>query len=130
MSTKAAPASRKPRAAGRYETRRDRLATRHVFARRLGVNVAVALCLIAVSLAAGMAGYHFLGGLTWIDAFLNAAMILSGMGPVEPLKQDCAKIFAGFYAIFSGLLIFGVAGLILAPVYHRLLHKFHVGDET
>lgn len=75
-------------------------------------------------------GYHFLGGLAWIDAFQNAAMILSGMGPVDPLKTDLAKLFAGVYALYSGLALVATAGLILAPIVHRFLHRFHLEDES
>jgi fumarate reductase subunit D len=76
-----------------------------------------------------MAGYHWLGGLGWMDSFLNAAMILSGMGPVDALQNDAVKIFAGLYAIYSGLLIVATTALILAPALHRLLHRLHVKDE-
>jgi TRAP-type C4-dicarboxylate transport system permease small subunit len=112
-----------------FEHLGDPLAPRGRFFRRLGANVALALMFIAVSLAAGMAGYHWLGGLGWIDSFLNAAMILSGMGPVDTLQNDGAKVFAGLYAIYSGLLVVATSALIFAPVLHRLLHKLHVKNE-
>lgn len=82
--------------------------------------------LLVIALAIGMAGYHFCEHLPWLDAFANAAMILSGMGPLEPLKTFAGKLFAGCYALFSGLLFITVAGIILAPIGHRLLHKFHL----
>ena len=82
--------------------------------------------MVIVSLAVGMCGYHFLEKLPWIDALLNASMILGGMGPVDPVKSAAGKIFASLYALYSGLAIISVAGLLLAPVVHRLLHKFHV----
>ena len=113
----------------RFEHLSEPLATRARFFRRLGANVALALLFIGVSLAVGMAGYHWLGGLGWVDSFLNAAMILSGMGPVDTLQGDAAKIFAGFYAIYSGLLVVATAALIFAPVLHRVLHRLHVKDE-
>lgn len=113
----------------RLEHLGEPLATRSRFFRRLGANVALALAFIIVSLAVGMAGYHWLGGIGWIDAFLNAAMILSGMGPVDTLQNDAAKLFAGFYAIYSGLLVVATSALIFAPVLHRLLHRLHVKDE-
>lgn len=72
-----------------------------------------------------MAGYHFLEGLSWLDGFLNAAMLLGGMGPVAPLQTPAGKLFAGFYALYAGLLFITVAGLLAAPVAHRLLHRFH-----
>ena len=112
-----------------FEEVSEPLAPRVVFYRRLGANIALALVLIAVSLFVGMAGYHWLGGLVWVDAFLNAAMILSGMGPVDALQTDGAKIFAGLYAIYSGLLVVATTALILAPALHRFLHRLHVKDE-
>jgi hypothetical protein len=113
-----------------YESRKQPLASRKVFSQRLKRNSLLALATIVVALAIGMAGYMSLAGMGAIDAFLNASMILSGMGPVGDLSgHDPAKIFAGLYALFSGLLIFGVAGLILAPVLHRILHSFHVADN-
>ncbi len=84
---------------------------------------------IVVALAIGMAGYMAFEAMGFIDAFANAAMIISGMGQLSPLQTDGGKIFAGVYAIFCGLLIFGVAGLILAPVFHRVLHSFHVDEN-
>jgi len=112
-----------------YERLGQPIATRAHFFRRLGANIALALSFIAVSLAVGMAGYHWLGGLGWVDSFLNAAMILSGMGPVDTLTATSAKLFAGFYAIYSGLLVVATAALIFAPVMHRVLHHLHVKDE-
>lgn len=113
-----------------YERARQPLAPPHIFFRRLGANLALALGLVAGSLVVGMLGYHFLAGLAWIDAFLNAAMILSGMGPVDVLTGVPAKIFAGIYAIYSGLTLVATAGLILAPIIHRFLHRFHLEDES
>ena len=112
-----------------FESIDQPLASRTRFFRRLGANIALALVLIGSSLLAGMAGYHWLGGLGWVDAFLNAAMILSGMGPVDTLQGDGAKIFAGLYAIYSGLLVVATTALILAPALHRFLHQLHVKDE-
>jgi hypothetical protein len=100
-----------------------------VFARRLARNFAVSLLLIAVSLLVGMAGYHWLEEMTWIDAFANAAMILSGMGPLGPLQTWGGKLFAGLYALYSGLVLIVAAGIIFAPLVHRLLHSFHVETE-
>jgi len=81
---------------------------------------------VAGALGIGMAGYHFIENMGWVDAFVNAAMILSGMGPVATLQTDAGKIFAGCYALFSGLMFITVTGIVLAPVAHRALHKFHL----
>ena len=78
----------------------------------------------------GMAGYHFTEGLRWIDAFANASMILSGMGPLDPIKTAAGKIFAGVYAIFSGVAFLTTVGMLLAPVVHRSLHKFHLESRS
>jgi hypothetical protein len=112
-----------------FEKRGHPMASRKVFSHRLMRSGLLALATIIVALAIGMTGYMGFESMGVIDAFANAAMILSGMGPLTPLLTDGGKIFAGLYAIFSGLLIFGVAGLILAPVFHRILHSFHVGDD-
>jgi TRAP-type C4-dicarboxylate transport system permease small subunit len=111
------------------KARKGKLATRAVFYRRLMRNGLAATGLIAVSLAAGVIGYHALGGLAWIDAFQNAAMILSGMGPVDPLTSSGAKFFAGCYALYSGLALIATATLALAPILHRLFHSFHLQDS-
>ncbi len=112
-----------------YEKRTQPVATATRFRSRLLRNVGAGALIIAAALAVGMAGYAWFEGMGAIDAFANSAMILSGMGPLNPLKTDGGKLFAGAYAIFCGLLIFGVAGLVLAPVFHRVLHRFHVEDE-
>jgi hypothetical protein len=104
------------------------LAPRARFRSRLLTNILAGALIVAAALSIGMAGYHWIAGMDAVDSFLNSAMILSGMGPVGDLNSSAAKIFAGSYAIFCGLLIFAVAGLILAPVFHRVLHKFHVQD--
>jgi hypothetical protein len=109
-----------------YESRHQPVASRHRFARRLAFNFAAAALIIALSLAAGMLGYAHFEGLSWIDAFLNAAMILGGMGPVDPVRSSAGKLFAGCYALYSGLIVLVTAGIILAPIAHRILHRFHV----
>ena len=85
-----------------------------------------AVVVVMLSLLAGVCGYHFFEHLPWVDALLNASMILGGMGPVVPVKTQAGKIFASFYALYSGLALITIAGLLLAPVVHRLLHKFHL----
>ena len=113
----------------RFEKRRSRLASRMVFSQRLLRHGLVALATIIAALAIGMAGYMGFEGMGFIDAFVNSAMILSGMGPMGELQFDNTKIFAGIYAIVCGLLIFAIAGLMLVPVFHRILHDFHVDDN-
>jgi hypothetical protein len=108
-----------------YEKRTHRPLTTGRFAARMLGHAAVALGLVAGSLLIGMAGYTGLEGLAWRDAFLNTAMLLGGMGPVDPPKTNGGKIFAGLYALYAGLAFIVFAGLLVAPFLHRLLHKFH-----
>lgn len=111
-----------------YEKRHQPLASRGVFYNRLTRNALWSLATVTLSLAIGSTGYAVFEGMSWLDAFTNAAMILSGMGPFGPLQTAGGKLFASFYAIASGLLLFAIAGLLLAPIYHRILHRFHVDD--
>ena len=112
------------------EKRIPQLLPRREFIRRLGWSVAAGGVLILFSLTIGMIGYHVVGELSWIDAFLDASMILSGMGPMSTLHTDAAKLFAGCYAIYCGIALIGTTGVILAPVIHRALHKFHLEDNS
>ncbi|HXG64994.1 MAG TPA: hypothetical protein VNO70_07790 [Blastocatellia bacterium] len=112
-----------------FERRHEKLAPLAVFLKRLAASLAMAGALVAVALSVGVAGYHWLAGLGWIDALLNAAMILGGMGPVDPLRTDAAKLFASGYALFSGLVFIAIMGIVLSPVAHRMLHKFHLDDR-
>jgi hypothetical protein len=109
-----------------FEHRNEPLLPRRDYYRRLGRHGLIAAGLLAAGLAVGMCGYHFIEGLCWVDAFANAAMILSGMGPLDPIKTAAGRIFAGCYAIFSGVAFLTTVGLLLAPVVHRALHRFHV----
>ena len=121
---------RRPRRALlRYERRHEPLLPAHAWAIRLAWHVALAAALLGGALGLGAAGYRVTEGMPWLDAFLNAAMILSGMGPVDTLRTDGGKLFASCYAIFSGVLFLAVAGVLLAPVLHRILHRFHF-DES
>ena len=113
----------------RFERRSDPLAPTSIFVKRLLASLGIALCLIAVALSIGIAGYHVLGRFNLIDSLLEASMILGGMGPVNELSNNAVKIFASAYALFSGLMFIAVMGIVLAPVVHRILHKFHV-DES
>ena len=110
----------------RFEHRRQRLLSRRRFAGRM-LKVSALWCMLAVvGLAIGMAGYAGFEGMSLTDSYVNAAMILSGMGPMGELKTAAGKIFAGSYAIFSGLLLIIATGFVLAPIFHRVLHHFHV----
>jgi hypothetical protein len=109
-----------------YEHRSHRLLPWTLFLRRAGRHLLFALALIAGAVGVGTIGYHVLNALPWIDAFLNASMILSGMGPVDRMESDAAKLFAALYALFSGLVFIGVTGLVLAPWLHRLFHAMHI----
>ena len=88
-----------------------------------------ALSIIGVSLIVGIVGYRTLEGMEWIDAFLESAMLLGGMGPIHAPATSLGKVFAGVYALYSGILVIGTAGIILAPIFHRVLHSLHVEDD-
>ncbi|MBF0331383.1 MAG: hypothetical protein HQL17_05550 [Candidatus Omnitrophica bacterium] len=111
-----------------FENKKQRVVSVSIFAKRMLVFIGLAILLICIALAIGIAGYHWVAGFDWIDSLLNASMILGGMGPVNPLPDVTAKVFASFYALFSGLVFIAVMGIVLTPVVHRLLHKFHVED--
>lgn len=113
----------------RYERKGEPLASRGVFLMRLFGNAIVALIIIGISVAGGMAGYHYTEQMSWLDAFANAAMIASGMGPLAPLATVDGKWFAGLYALYSGLLLVGASSLVMAPVFHRVMHHLHVADD-
>ena len=102
------------------------LLSRAKFAARLAKNAVLGLGLIAVSLAIGVVGYHATAGLGWMDALLNASMILTGMGPVDELRTDGAKLFASLYALFSGVAFLTIVAVLMAPLVHRFLHRFHL----
>ena len=112
----------------RLERSHEPLLPRSLFLKRIARWSALAGTVFVGRLAIGIFGYHFFGRLPWIDALLNASMILGGMGPVDELRTTAGKLFASFYALFSGLVIIGVAGLLLAPMVHRFLHKFHIEE--
>ena len=112
-----------------YEQRRRRPISRRQFAWRLGKHIALASSLAIVSLGAGMAGYKYFQGLSWLESFVNAAMILSGMGPMTDELKPEAQLFAGIYALYSGLVFLVATGIILVPILHRLLHRFHWDEE-
>ena len=109
-----------------FEHHREPLLPRSAYLRRVGRFSAWALLIVLGSVAIGMIGYHFLEGLAWMDAFLNAAMILGGMGPVNPIHTEGGKLFAGIYALYSGLVFLLAAGVLFAPIIHRIMHRFHL----
>jgi hypothetical protein len=111
-----------------FEHRSKPLLPRREFYVRLARSMCIGLLVIAVALGIGMVGYRAFESMSWVDAFANAAMILSGMGPVSPLQTDGGKIFAGCYALFSGLAFITGLGIVFAPAVHRFLHRFHVEE--
>jgi hypothetical protein len=112
-----------------FEHHRESLLPWRLFLRRVGRFAAAGLLLVAGSWLIGILGYRLIEGFSWIDSILNAAMILGGMGPVNPLQTDAGKLFASFYALFSGLVFLISVGVFLTPIYHRLLHQFHLAGE-
>jgi hypothetical protein len=112
-----------------FEHRKEPLLSPHDFIIRQLIFLSVAMLIVAVSLAIGMLGYHLLERLSWIDSLVNAAMLLGGMGPVDTLHTYSGKLFASFYALYSGIIFLVVVGVIFAPVYHRFLHRFHIEME-
>lgn len=113
----------------RYESCAEPLISKKQFVHRLLRCFASSLVLVALALSVGTLGYHEICALGWVDSFYNASMILTGMGPVSELRTDAAKLFASFYALFSGLAFLGMVTLMLAPVAHRLLHSFHIEED-
>ncbi|MEO7713886.1 MAG: hypothetical protein ABIV10_13295 [Gemmatimonadaceae bacterium] len=113
-----------------YEHRHQPLLPRRQFVLRVVRHAGVASAILAVSLAVGMAGYREFERLQWDSTFLNSAMLLGGMGPVDAPQTRGGKLFAGFYALYAGLVFIVVGGLVIAPALHRLLHRVHLGDET
>jgi hypothetical protein len=113
----------------RYEHRSQQPISKTAFLRRLGHSFLIGCLLIGFSLGLGMLGYAYFEGLSLTDSFLNASMILGGMGPVNEMKTEAGKIFAGAYALYSGLAFLVLAGLIFGPIAHRILHRFHYGPE-
>jgi hypothetical protein len=108
------------------ERSHEKLAPFSVFAQRLAVAVGVAGCIVILVLFIGISGYHWLDGLEGVDSLLEASMILGGMGSINPPKSTGAKLFASGYALFSGLVFIAIMGIVLTPIVHRILHKFHV----
>ena len=112
-----------------YESRSEPLLSRRAFAARLALHAALALGLVFGSLIFGAVGYRLTERMPWLDAFLNAAMILTGMGPVNKLQTVPGKLFATGYALFSGVAFLVFAGLLVAPIGHRILHTLHLEED-
>lgn len=112
-----------------FEHHTQPMATQTEFARRMLRFSLVTAGIIFFSLAIGMLGYHYFESLSWIDSLLNASMILGGMGPVNPLQTNAGKIFASFYALYSGIVLLASVGVLAAPVFHRFMHRFHLELE-
>jgi len=111
-----------------YEHHSKPLLSRKLFVKRLVGHFTLAFSTLLLSLGIGIAGYHFTEGLSLIDSILNASMILGGMGPVDLLKTPAGKLFASAYSLFSGIIFLAAAGIIIAPIAHRLLHKMHLSN--
>src|SRR5512142_1673296 len=109
-----------------FEHHHEPLLSREAFIRRQAAHAGVSVALIGGSLVVGMAGYHFTEALSWLDSFVNASMILGGMGPVDPLHTTAGKLFAGSYALFSGIVFLVGVAVLAAPAFHRFLHRFHL----
>lgn len=112
-----------------FERHNQPLISRKAYLRRQGKHFLIVLAIIGGSLFMGMCGYHFIEKQSWIDAMLNASMLLGGMGPVDPLHTVAGKFFASFYALYSGIVFLVIAGVLFAPAFHRMLHHFHLDLE-
>ena len=113
-----------------FETRSEKLAPREVFRRRVIRGALLGLAFVILSLVIGMAGYVGFEGLGWLDAFLNASMLLAGMGPIHNPESTGGKLFAGIYAIYCGFAVLGMAAIVFAPIVHRVLHRFHLEERA
>jgi hypothetical protein len=112
-----------------FEHHYEKLLSRSLFLRRLAKYILISLGLVFVSLIVGMIGYQMFEGFSWVDSFLNSAMLMGGMGPVGVLKTDAGKVFAGMYALYCGLIELVAVGISAAPIVHRFLHYFHLESE-
>ena len=112
-----------------FEKKDEPLLPQKAFLFRLSRSFGATLVIVSVSLLIGSVGYHHFGDLPWIDALLNAAMILTGMGPVDKMETDSGKLFAAFYALYSGLVFLTMVVVLVTPIYHRFIHRFHLDSE-
>lgn len=113
----------------RYEHRAEPMLPRSLFLRRIVMHVLLASLFLTLSLLAGVFGYRYLAGLSWVDALLNAAMILGGMGPVNPLTTSVGKIFASIYSLYAGVAFLAISAVLVAPFAHRFLHRLHLDED-
>jgi hypothetical protein len=111
------------------ERRTQPLAPHRLFLKRVWRNFLASVGIVTFSLALGTTGYHYIGGLSWLDGLLNSSMILTGMGPVDRMETVEGKLFATFYALYSGLAFLTMMAVVIAPIYHRFLHRFHLSTE-
>lgn len=111
-----------------FERKNEKLVPLPRFFRRVALSLLLTFAVLCVALTIGVLGYHFIAALSWIDSILNASMILTGMGPVATMTTTASKLFASGYALFSGVVFLSSIGLVLAPLFHRILHKFHLDD--
>ena len=112
-----------------FEHHHEKLLPKHLFLRRLAKYALISLSIILASLLIGIIFYHVLEGLSWVDSFLNAAMLMGGMGPVNSLHTDAGKVFAGIYALYCGFIVLVAVGIFATPIFHRFLHHFHLESE-
>src|SRR5580698_465931 len=112
-----------------FEKKGEKLLPWPRFLKRMALSALLAAAIVSVALYAGVLGYHLIAGLGWVDSVLNASMILTGMGPVDPMTTTSAKLFASAYALFSGVVFLSAVGIVLSPIFHRILHSFHLDDK-
>jgi hypothetical protein len=111
-----------------FEHKTEKLVPLPRFLRRVVLSLLLVLIVLCIALGIGVVGYHRLAGLSWIDSVLNASMILTGMGPIATMTSTTSKLFASGYALFSGVVFLSSIGVVLAPIFHRILHRFHLDD--
>jgi hypothetical protein len=114
----------------RYEKMGEQLLPWPRFVGRMAISLLLTFSIVLVALVAGVLGYHLITRLSWIDSVLNASMILTGMGPVDTMKDTASKLFASGYALFSGVVFLSAVGIVLAPIFHRVVHAFHADDDS
>jgi hypothetical protein len=111
-----------------FEHKRQKVLPVHRFIHRLAAWFGLAMVVVLFALGMGLLGYHHIAGLNWVDAFLNAAMILTGMGPVNEMLTTKAKLFSATYALFSGMVFLSAMSIVLSPIFHRIMHRIHFDD--